>query len=84
MLSQCLVQSITKKVISYLLVLGQQPLRALQYILKYIWKIIIYLKTYVLKSLETFLIRKNDYSNAKKIQIRQKKSIPILIWQQIP
>ena len=84
MLSQCLVQSITKKVISYLLVLGQQPLRALQYILKYIWKIIIYLKTYVLKSLETFLIRKNDYSNAKKIQIRQKKSRPILIWQQIP
>ena len=30
MLSQCLVPSITKKVISYSLVLGQQPLIALQ------------------------------------------------------
>ena len=30
MLSQCRVLSITKKVISYLLVLGQQPLMALQ------------------------------------------------------
>ena len=30
MLSQCLVASITKKVISYLLVPRQQPLRALQ------------------------------------------------------
>ena len=30
MLSRCLVASITKKVISYLLVLRQQPLRALQ------------------------------------------------------
>ena len=30
MLSQCLVQSMTKKIIYYLLVLGQQPLIVLQ------------------------------------------------------
>ena len=52
MLSQCLVPSITKKVISYLLVLGQQPLITFQIQnFKYVFQYIL------LRSLETFLIR---------------------------
>ena len=57
MLSQCLVPSITKKVISYLLVLGQQSLIALQIFIK--------LFQYILKSLKTFLIQSYLYSITK-------------------
>ena len=50
MLSQYLVSSITKKVVSYLLVLGQQPLIAFQ------TQIFIKIFQYSLKSIEAFLI----------------------------
>ena len=44
MLSQCLVPSITKKVISYLLTLGQPPLTALQ-IQNFQYSVSTYVKT---------------------------------------
>ena len=65
MLSQCLVPSIIKKVISYKSVLGQQPLITLQ----------IQNFQYILKSLETFLIRNYYYSNVKKYKWDQKSGI---------
>ena len=59
MLSQCLVPSITKKVISYSLVLGQQPLIALQI------QIFFEVFQYILKSTETFLTQRYFYNNPK-------------------
>ena len=61
MLSQCQVPSLTKSVISYLLVLGQQPLIALQI------KIFIKVFQYILKSLQTVLIRNYFDSNTTVI-----------------
>ena len=65
MLSQSLVPSITKKVNSYSLVLGQQPFIALQ--------IQIFIKVFqcILKSIKTFLIISTVIP---KILIRQKKN----------
>ena len=68
MLSLCLVPSINKKVISYLLLLEQQPFTALQ-IQTFHESISIFLK-----SIETFLIQNYFHSNFKTIQIRQKKN----------
>ena len=60
MVSQCFVLSVTKKVISYSLVLGQQQPIALQI------QIFIKVFQYIVKSIETSLIQKYFYSNAKK------------------
>ena len=57
---QCLLPSVTKKVISYSLVLEQQPLIALEI------KKFIKVFQYILKLIETFLIQNYFYSNAKK------------------
>ena len=62
MLSQCLVPSITKKVISYTLVLGQQPLIALK-MQNY---------HYISKLIETFFIQNYIYSNATKYKSNNK------------
>ena len=66
MFGQCLVPSITKKVISYSGVLGQQHLYSFKR------KSFNEVFQYISKSFETFLIRNHFYNNAKK-QIRQKK-----------
>ena len=68
MLSQSLVPSITKKVNSYSLVLGQQPFIALQ--------IQIFIKVFqcILKSIKTFLIQNYFYSIAKKHTNKTKKN----------
>ena len=73
MLSQCLVPSITKKVISYLLVLGQQPLIALQ--IEYFHLSI----SMHPKANKKILIQNHLYSNVKKIKIRQKEPRHMLI-----
>ena len=77
MLVQSLVPSITKKVVSYSLVLGKLPFTALQ-IKNFQWNIALYIK-----SLETFLIWNSFYNNAKNTNKTKKKGL-ILIWQQIP
>ena len=65
-----------QKVISYLLVLGQQPLIAFKY------KVFIKVFQYILKSLESFLIQKCFCSKAKKNK-QDKKTGQIPIYQQI-
>ena len=59
MLSQCLLPSVTKKIISYLLILRQQPFRALQK-QNFHWDISIFLKNQL-----TYFLFKILYSNGK-------------------
>ena len=62
MLRQCLVLSITKKGISYALFLFWDK----NHLQPYKYKVFIKVFQYILKLVETFLIRNYFYSNAKK------------------
>ena len=72
MLSQCLVPSITRNVISFSLVLGQQT-----------YKTFIKVFQYILKSIETVLIQNYFFNNTKKSN-KTKKTGKMLILEQMP
>ena len=80
MLRQCLVPHITKKVISYLLVLRQQPFIALQ-IQNFHWSI----STIYLRIIRNFFNSKLFLQKSQKNTNKtQKKPGQVLIRQQIP